>query len=82
MLEMWNNIQQLKGLPTKTYDDMFIGPFPGNKETDKHLNNFFEHNTFFTETCTIIESASDNSIPYELFELIEYTFDAHRHHLG
>jgi hypothetical protein len=30
----------------------------------------------------LIRSASDNSIPYDLFEIIEKTFNAERHHLG
>ncbi len=30
----------------------------------------------------IIESATDNSIPYDLFDRIESTFSAERHHLG
>jgi len=30
----------------------------------------------------IIESASDNSIPYPFFEMIEHIFEAERRHLG
>lgn len=30
----------------------------------------------------IIESATDNSIPYDLFDTIESTFSAERHHMG
>ena len=30
----------------------------------------------------IIESTSDNTIPYELFDIIENSFNASRHHLG
>lgn len=30
----------------------------------------------------IIESASDNTIPYEMWDLIDRLFDTNRHHLG
>jgi hypothetical protein len=30
----------------------------------------------------IIQSACDNTIPYDMFDLIEGLFDANRHHLG
>ncbi len=41
-----------------------------NNNLDKYLNS------------VIIKSAFDNSIPYELFDLIEIGFNAKRYHLG
>jgi len=70
---------------SKKYDEElkrwhYIGP------TDKNNKwSILEENRTQVETTVgriIIDSESDNSIPYELFELIEEAFDAIRLHLG
>lgn len=42
----------------------------------------YGYESSLTENTIIIESAFDNSFPYDLFELVEGLFDAKRHHLG
>ena len=48
----------------------------------KELNEGWDYDIKFHEHMFLINSASDNSIPCEFFELIENLFKAHRIHLG
>jgi hypothetical protein len=61
------------------FKDVFKKPFIADYEYEKYLSGWGEH------TCLgnpIIESASTNTIPYELFEIIQRKFNAERVHLG
>lgn len=85
MISLWNKITNTDD-PDLTYDDVFIGPYAGGPQYDKFLATWYgEYNSPATERTKdkiIIESNGDNAIPYPLFELIEFAFDAEREHLG
>ncbi len=70
----------------KSFNDMFFKPFEGNKEYDKKLKDWDYLKEYGVDGTTVgkivIESAEDNSIPYEMFELIEKVFNGVRLHLG
>jgi hypothetical protein len=56
------------------------------KDYDKYLDDWKKENYESLKKDSIgliiIESASDNTIPYPLFELIESAFNGNRYHLG
>lgn len=79
------------GIGRQEFDETFGEVRQGNKEDVKTLQewqsgilatqrgvDFKKH----PEKQIVIFSAGDNSIPYELFELIETAFNADRLHLG
>jgi len=94
ILECYNKLfdRELK------YENVFFPPYKGSKKYDEELKSWgyigedknnkwdvFEENRIQVKTTVgriVIDSESDNSIPYELFELIEEAFDAIRLHLG
>lgn len=45
-----------------------------DKEMNENINKY--------RNCIIISSADDNSIPFELFDMIDYGFNAQKTHLG
>lgn len=57
-------------------DNWGITQSPYDKE--KNYNNLKQRMIGYI----IIRSASDNSVPYELFDMIESSFGANRYHLG
>ena len=69
-----------------TFDEVFQEPFvytedmlPKTREKKKYSWDYEEEETVGK---VIIMSADDNSIPYELFDMIESKFKAWREHLG
>lgn len=80
MLDFYNNIWN----SNETFEDVFEEPGLGtqgdlilyveNWEIDVTEEDVIGH--------LIISSCNDNSIPYELFDIIESKFDAQRFHLG
>ena len=62
------------------FDAVFEVPRKSTKE-DRDLLNSYEYNGE-TKNKMLIYSVEDNSIPYELFEIIESKFGANRIHLG
>lgn len=77
MLDFYNDLYKTK----MEFEEVFCDPRIGTKKDDSYLQNDYG----FPESAKgkiLIESTSDNSIPYELFELIENRFDARRCHLG
>ena len=56
-------------IAAKEFEDKWIAD-----EVENNLNKYLG--------SIVIESASDNSIPFELFDVIEYGFSAKRYHLG
>ncbi len=81
---LYNEKQNLK-LPEHRYalnmDKLFTDVFnePYIQEGDRDIEGY---GVFIPKNTIIIESASDNSIPYDLFDDIESIFHAQRHHLG
>ena len=75
MLEVYNLVMHKQ----LGYDGIFGDVFYYTK--DKHNLNDYIPTANLTGKL-IIMSASDNSIPYELFEAIEDEFNAKRYHLG
>lgn len=65
---------------TLKYEDCFQQPRMGSKNDEKYLKDWEENIEAVGQV--IIESAGDNSIPYELFDLINLAFNAERIHLG
>lgn len=63
------------------YSDIFADPFIADKKYAKDLT-FYNSDLIEIKGKLIIESAEDNSIPYELWELIESIFEGRRVHLG
>jgi hypothetical protein len=65
-------------------DDLkFADVFTVSKLTDEHRKTLKDWNINPNKKVNIIiESASDNSIPYGLFSIIEQKFETYHHHLG
>lgn len=71
----------------KTYTEMFEPPIIASPtDGTYYVNLVCEYRPSYTKEQLygkiLITSAEDNSIPSEVFELIEQTFDAERIHLG
>lgn len=68
------------------FEDVFNEPYVGAKEDIKFYKDFYGRNNpeSFDKVVgkIIINSTSDNTIPYTLFDFIEQKFNAYRHHLG
>ena len=68
------------------YDDCFETPFVYTQEMYDKADEVLEYRWGYEHSGnigkTIITSTSDNSIPYDLWEIIEDLFNADRHHLG
>ena len=84
MLEKVFECIKILGLRNKdtSFSDIFAQPKKATKEYIEKLNTEWGANLTYNTEMFIIESADDNSIPYELFELIESVFNATRVHLG
>jgi hypothetical protein len=65
-----------------SFDDVFRQPFIADEAYTK--GEWAGHYRYIADSKgkVIIESAGDNSIPYEMFDYIEEKFDAVRCHLG
>ena len=72
------------GIRTKDckFEDMFGEVRKATKGDIKELNEGWSCNFKYNEQMFLINSTSDNSIPSELFNLIESGFNAERVHLG
>ncbi|MHA1468964.1 MAG: hypothetical protein ACTSSP_00230 [Candidatus Asgardarchaeia archaeon] len=68
----------------KTFGSVFEEPRLGTKADFKFYSEDWEIGVIEEEVVghLIINGCDDNSIPYELFYLIERKFDAQRFHLG
>jgi len=70
---------------TETFEDVFEEPYVYTEDmipTGKDAEYAWEYEQEETIGKVIIESASDNTIPFSLFEFLEEKFNAKRHHLG
>jgi hypothetical protein len=76
MIELYNEASG----ESYTFDDVFLQPKMGSKKLDDELEDYADEAD--TTGKLIIESRSDNTIPSELFDLIEMAFNATRIHLG
>jgi len=63
-----------------TFEECFKPIRVGGECDEKELNNWDEQVNALGKV--LIESEDDNSIPYQLFEIIEEAFDATRIHMG
>ncbi len=63
-----------------SFESMFDEPYEMSKEQAEEMNEGWGSN--IKEGDKIIDSASDNSIPWGLMDLIENKFEARRIHLG
>ena len=63
------------------YDSMFEYPRIGTPHTHKDWHDY-EPSLRTAGGKIVIDSAGDNTIPYELFDLIEVMFEGVRCHLG
>ncbi len=65
------------------FDDVFDEPFLCDNEHKEYIKDCWRDCDSVPEIGQpIINSASDNSIPYEFFDMIERIFNASRVHLG
>lgn len=68
------------------FDNVFCEPYYGSQDYDKKLVEWGYWRQVYNSDTTVgkvvIDSATDNSIPSEWFEIIESTFNAERIHLG
>jgi hypothetical protein len=68
------------------FDEVFEEPHFMNNEDEECLESYREYGYFkeikYDKSKIVIEGSTDNSIPYELFGLIEKAFGAYRIHLG
>jgi hypothetical protein len=78
MLDLHNEIRGTE----RRFDDCFGGVYAATDATDYLKSLAKSYDFSFTKGQIIIESQGDNSIPYELFDMIESAFEARRHHLG
>jgi len=60
------------------FSDVFQEPRKATKEDIKELNEGWCANVEYNNEMYLINSASDNSIPYQFFEIIEDIFNAGR----
>ena len=71
---------------TNAFEDVFDEPYEGTRGDIDFYKDFFgrQNQDRFDKVVVkiIINSSSDNTIPYSLFEFIEQKFDAYRYHLG
>ena len=67
-----------------SFNEVFQDPIICDKEKEDFYKDFFGENTYIPECIgkVVIESYQDNSVPSELFDLIESKFEAFRLHLG
>ncbi len=63
------------------YYEMFIDPYIADLTYISSIKDYTD-SIYGILGSVIIDSTSDNTIPYILFDLIEAAFDAHRIHLG
>ena len=77
--ELTNTYNKLHG-EGYTYEYMFKEPYIGDDTQDEYWGECFGIGN--TKGKIIIEGENDNSIPYEMFDLIELAFDARRCHIG
>lgn len=80
MLDFYNDMNDTN----KTFENVFEEPGLGTQGDLKLYVEGWEINVTEEEVIghLIINGCDDNSIPYELFDLIESKFDAQRFHLG
>ena len=69
-------------LPEAKFENVFGSVRKASEDDIRELNEGWGHDIKFHNQMFLIDSAADNSIPYEFFELIESLFKAHRIHLG
>lgn len=62
--------------------DIFDDPIYMNDEKKLEYYRFYSDGQAIGQGNIIINSAGDNTIPWELFDLIESTFNAKRVHMG
>ena len=78
MLDFYNDMFEENLSFSEVFGDIYIG-----HKKDKYLEGWRDYYPVDkTVGKVIIMSTDDNSIPYELFSLIEQKFDAYRFHLG
>ena len=69
-----------------TFEGTFCEPYYGSQNYDKELNDCgYMRQVYECDTTVgkvIIDSAGDNTIPYQWFEIIEFAFNGRRIHLG
>ena len=92
LLEVYNEMTNSHESFGKVFELPFIGNDSNTKDIRDYLSVYKKDPSFFVTFHgsawknpigkVIICSTGDNSIPYELFDLIESTYDATRIHLG
>lgn len=76
LLEIYNKLTN-RAIPyEETFDNIYIG----GKEDQDYLSSWDGDINVIGKT--IINSKNDNSIPYELFDIIDTSYSARRIHLG
>ena len=80
MLDFYNEIFKIE----LTFEDVFVMPYISTKEYLEDMKDYDSYLNFKENDVgrVVIDSMSDNSIPYPLFDMIEEKFDAERIHLG
>ena len=68
--------------PETKFSDIFKDPRKASKENIEDLNEGWNANLQYNEQMFLINSTSDNTIPYQFFEIIADIFNAERIHLG
>jgi hypothetical protein len=68
--------------PETKFEDVFGEVRKATEKDINDLNKGWSTNFKYNKQMFLINSKEDNSIPYELFELIESAFNAERVHLG
>jgi hypothetical protein len=64
------------------FEDIFQEPRIADKEAIRYLNEGWNSKIGYKKDLILVNSADDNSIPYEIFDLISDVFNAKRVHLG
>ena len=85
LIELLNFYNSFTGNNEK-FEDVFEEPYIGTESDVEYYKDFFgrRNEKRFEKVVgkIIINSVSDNTIPYTLFDFIEQKFNAFREHLG
>jgi len=83
LVKIFKCMKTLELLTPKTkFSDVFQEPRKATKADIKDLNSGWSADLKYNDEMFLINSTSDNTIPYQLFILIEDIFNAERIHLG
>jgi len=81
LLKVFNKMNDTEG--SNTFEKCFQEPYIDKIGSyNKYLEEFYGEKQIITKGALIIESIGDNTVPFQIMEMIEYTYGAKHFHLG